>query len=70
MKGKLAESGGLLIYRKTEFKETLCPFDKTENIVCGDWCALMSEPVQRKNTVEISLCQRIYTFQEFEDARS
>jgi hypothetical protein len=70
MKGKLEESGALLISRKGEFKETLCPYDKTEDIACGDWCPLLSEPITRKTTVELGLCHRVYVFQEFEDLRT
>ena len=70
MKGKLAPGGNLLILRKEEFKEVLCPYDIAGNVTCGDWCSLFHEPVQRKTITELALCKRVYTFTDFEDRRN
>lgn len=70
MKGKIYPGGNLVIQRAGEYKEALCPFDISGNIVCGDWCALFHEPVKRKTFTELSLCKRVYSFEELEDLRS
>lgn len=69
MIGKISPAGTLLIKRKSDFKEVLCPFDTAGNVVCGDWCALFCEPTQRKAFTELILCHRVYSFIDFEDMR-
>lgn len=43
MEGKLDDHGFLLIKRKNEYKEQLCPFSTNSEIICGDWCPLFDE---------------------------
>ena len=85
MKGKIDKDGFLEIYRKSKFKDTMCPSSNgfSEDLIliqgkylpvgasCGDWCAQFGEPFTYigKKTA-LEICQnRKLVFDKFTDER-
>lgn len=69
--GKINENGMLEIKRGRNFKKQLCPYpnDLLEVSLCGDHCPFFSEPINCAHEIQLSLCQTVWYFNEFNDER-
>lgn len=74
MKGKINNSGNLIIYRKGIPAEQYCRIGESGSYYCGDDCPLFHEPEKSGNfagrqTTYLQLCHTKLEFDEFEDER-
>ena len=74
LKIKIDDDGCLQMRRgKKDFDYVLCPFDRSSDVKCGDWCALFREPLIMPNAgdVSLSLCHSLIMcgINEFADER-
>ena len=73
MKGHIDAGGNLYITRGKKETIQACPYSR-EDLPCGDWCPLFSEPEQVEmldSEIELSLCKKVLYFKtaDFTDDR-